>query len=91
MLGGNSGLGVETARALAHAGARVIVTSRKVSAGEDVVAKLRADGVQARIFICFGYDAVNAGVAAMKAAKASQPLAQRWQCCLSGQPPGSAA
>lgn len=44
--GGNSGLGVETARALAHAGARVILTSRKVSAGEEVVTKLRSDGVK---------------------------------------------
>ena len=44
--GGNSGLGVETARALASAGARVILTSRKVSAGEDVVAKLQEDGLK---------------------------------------------
>lgn len=44
--GGNSGLGVETARALAHAGARVILTSRKLSAGEEVVTKLKSDGVK---------------------------------------------
>ena len=40
---------METARALAHAGARVILTSRKVSAGEEVVTKLQADGVKARL------------------------------------------
>ena len=45
--GGNSGIGVETARALAHAGARVILTSRKVSAGEEVAASLKSAGVKA--------------------------------------------
>ncbi|KAL3151249.1 hypothetical protein ABBQ38_013088 [Trebouxia sp. C0009 RCD-2024] len=49
--GGNSGLGVETARALAHAGARVILTSRKVSAGEEVVTKLRSDGVKGSLHV----------------------------------------
>lgn len=44
--GGNSGLGVETARALASAGARVILTSRKVSAGEEVIAKLQEDDLK---------------------------------------------
>ena len=37
---------METARALAHAGARVILTSRSVSAGEGVVAKLKNAGVK---------------------------------------------
>ena len=44
--GGNSGIGIETARALAHAGAKVILTSRKVSAGEEVVAQIKKDGVK---------------------------------------------
>lgn len=44
--GGNSGVGVETARAFAQAGARVIITSRSVSAGEKVVASLKKDGVK---------------------------------------------
>ena len=39
--GGNSGLGVHTVAALASAGARVIMTSRNVGAGEDVAARLR--------------------------------------------------
>ena len=38
---------METARALAHAGARVILTSRKVSAGEEVAAALKSAGVKA--------------------------------------------
>jgi len=45
--GGNSGIGVETARALASAGAKVILTSRKVAAGEAVVASLKEAGVKA--------------------------------------------
>lgn len=47
--GGNSGIGVETARALAHAGARVILTSRKVSAGEEVAATLKSAGVKGEV------------------------------------------
>ena len=31
---------------MAHAGAKVILTSRKVSAGEEVVTKLKSDGVK---------------------------------------------
>ncbi|KAK9917512.1 hypothetical protein WJX75_005199 [Coccomyxa subellipsoidea] len=42
--GGNSGIGVETVRALAVAGARVIVTSRSVEAGQKVTEQLHADG-----------------------------------------------
>lgn len=45
--GGNSGIGVETARALASAGAKVILTSRKAAAGEAVVASLKEAGVKA--------------------------------------------
>ncbi|KAK9837292.1 hypothetical protein WJX81_004012 [Elliptochloris bilobata] len=41
--GGNSGIGVETVRALAAAGARVVLTSRSLSAGEDMAANLRKD------------------------------------------------
>lgn len=44
--GGNSGLGVETARAMAHAGARVILTSRKVEAGQRVAQELQTSGVK---------------------------------------------
>jgi len=44
--GGNSGLGVETARAMAHAGARVILTSRKVEAGQEVARQLQSSGVK---------------------------------------------
>jgi NAD(P)-dependent dehydrogenase (short-subunit alcohol dehydrogenase family) len=44
--GGNSGIGLETVRALAGAGARVIMTSRSVTAGQAVADKLLADGVK---------------------------------------------
>lgn len=40
---GNSGIGVETVRALATAGARVVFTSRSLAAGEEVAASLRKD------------------------------------------------
>jgi NAD(P)-dependent dehydrogenase (short-subunit alcohol dehydrogenase family) len=39
--GGSSGLGVETARALASAGAEVVITARNMSKGEAVVADIR--------------------------------------------------
>ncbi|BDA50603.1 Retinol dehydrogenase 11 [Coccomyxa sp. Obi] len=42
--GGNSGIGVETVRTLAVAGARVILCSRSVEAGQKVADQLKADG-----------------------------------------------
>ena len=45
--GGNSGLGVETVKALATAGSRVILSSRSVEAGKKVAEQLRAEGVKA--------------------------------------------
>lgn len=42
--GGNSGIGVESVRALASAGARVILTSRSVEAGQKVAQQLKAGG-----------------------------------------------
>lgn len=44
--GGNSGIGVETVRALAHAGAHVILTSRSVEAGQTVADEIKASGVK---------------------------------------------
>lgn len=44
--GGNSGLGVETVRALATAGSRVILTSRSVAAGEKVAKEIKVSGVK---------------------------------------------
>lgn len=41
--GGSSGIGVETARALAAAGARVLITGRDVDKGQAVMARLRVD------------------------------------------------
>jgi NAD(P)-dependent dehydrogenase (short-subunit alcohol dehydrogenase family) len=41
--GGNSGIGVETVRALAFAGARVILCSRSVAAGEKVAHEIISD------------------------------------------------
>ncbi|KAL3152905.1 hypothetical protein ABBQ38_012211 [Trebouxia sp. C0009 RCD-2024] len=47
--GGNSGLGVETARAMAHAGAKVILTSRKVEAGQKIAQELQSSGVKGAV------------------------------------------
>lgn len=47
--GGNSGLGVETARAMAHAGAKVILTSRKVEAGQKIARELHSSGVKGAV------------------------------------------
>ena len=44
--GGNSGLGKETARCLAAAGADVTLTARSAQAGNDVAAELQATGVK---------------------------------------------
>lgn len=44
--GGNSGLGKETARCLAAAGADVTLTARSAQAGDDVAAELQATGVK---------------------------------------------
>jgi NAD(P)-dependent dehydrogenase (short-subunit alcohol dehydrogenase family) len=41
--GASSGIGVETARALAFAGAHVVMACRSVAAGEEVAARLRAE------------------------------------------------
>src|SRR5450631_4787413 len=41
--GANSGLGVETARALAFAGANVVPACRSVTSGEKVATMVRAD------------------------------------------------
>lgn len=50
--GGNSGIGVETIRALATAGADVVLCSRSLAAGEAVAEELRQSGVKVRT-ICF--------------------------------------
>ena len=42
----NSGLGIETTRALAYAGAKVIFTSRDITAGEKAAAELQAAGLK---------------------------------------------
>eukprot|EP00884_Botryococcus_braunii_P023186 jgi/Botrbrau1/9551/Bobra.0089s0010.1 len=44
--GGSSGLGVETVRVLASAGAKVILGCRNVQSGEEVVDALKADGLK---------------------------------------------
>jgi len=43
--GGNSGIGVETARALCYAGCNVVLCCRKVEAGEKVAAEIEQDFV----------------------------------------------
>jgi len=45
--GANRGLGYETARQLGQAGATVIIGSRDAAAGEQAVAQLRAEGIEA--------------------------------------------
>lgn len=49
--GGSSGLGLETARALAATGGNVIITGRNLSAGEEVLAMLRRTGTGQHAFI----------------------------------------
>jgi NAD(P)-dependent dehydrogenase (short-subunit alcohol dehydrogenase family) len=44
--GANRGIGFEIARQLARAGARVILTARKLAAGQAAVEKLRQDGLE---------------------------------------------
>ena len=57
--GGNSGIGVETVRALATAGSRVILTSRSVPAGEKVAKDLKASGVKVKLCAA-GFPATSA-------------------------------
>lgn len=45
--GSTGGIGAATARQLAHAGARVIVTGRRAEDGERLAASIRADGFEA--------------------------------------------
>ena len=45
-VGGNSGIGVQTARALSHAGAKVIITSRNDEAGQEVAGQLNTAGLK---------------------------------------------
>jgi len=47
--GGNSGIGKETARALAGSGARVVITARDKARGESAVADLRAGGGRGQV------------------------------------------
>ncbi len=47
--GGNAGLGVETVRVLANAGAKVISACRDVQSGEKVADALRASGLKVRL------------------------------------------
>jgi short-subunit dehydrogenase len=47
--GGTAGLGVETARSLAAAGADVTITARSAAAGKHVAADIAASGVKARV------------------------------------------
>jgi NAD(P)-dependent dehydrogenase (short-subunit alcohol dehydrogenase family) len=46
--GGNTGLGAETVRVLALAGARVIMTSRSVEKGQEEADRIKAGGVKVR-------------------------------------------
>jgi NAD(P)-dependent dehydrogenase (short-subunit alcohol dehydrogenase family) len=50
--GGTRGLGLAMARAFAHAGAEIVVVSRKGDACEEVAAALRAEGAKAAACAC---------------------------------------
>ena len=50
--GGTRGLGLAMARAFAHAGAELVVVSRKADACDEVAAALRADGAKAAACAC---------------------------------------
>src|SRR5204862_7442228 len=50
--GGTRGLGLAMARGCAHAGAEVVVVSRKADACDEVVAALRAEGAKAAACVC---------------------------------------
>ena len=50
--GGTRGLGLAMARGCAHAGAEVVIVSRKQEACEEVVAALRAEGAKAAACAC---------------------------------------
>ncbi|KAK9863975.1 hypothetical protein WJX84_005465 [Apatococcus fuscideae] len=49
--GGNSGIGLETVRALALAGAHVVLLSRSVDAGKKIAESIRAEGVLGSISV----------------------------------------
>src|SRR5262245_49194147 len=49
--GANRGIGFEIVRQLARAGARVILTARKAKAAQAAVAKLKAEGLEAKFHI----------------------------------------
>ncbi|KAK9867911.1 hypothetical protein WJX84_009223 [Apatococcus fuscideae] len=51
LTGGNSGLGAETARVLAGIGARVIITSRRMSAGEKTAAAIQKAGPKGSVIV----------------------------------------
>ena len=50
--GGNSGIGAETVRALAAAGARVVLTSRDAAAGQEVAIRLAHEAGELKV-CCF--------------------------------------
>ena len=49
MTGGNSGLGFETARALARRGARVVLACRNPEKASEAIARLRAENPRADV------------------------------------------
>ncbi|KAK9817390.1 hypothetical protein WJX74_007547 [Apatococcus lobatus] len=49
--GGNSGIGAETVRALALAGARVLLLSRSVEAGQKVASSIQAEGAAGAVVV----------------------------------------
>ncbi|DBB15688.1 hypothetical protein WJX82_002856 [Trebouxia sp. C0006] len=51
LTGGNSGIGTETARVLAAAGARVIMTSRDIEAGQQVAKQLMQHQLKGQILV----------------------------------------
>ncbi len=55
--GGTSGIGLAIAKALADAGARVVISGRSQERGEEALEALRADGLDAQFLACDVSDA----------------------------------
>jgi NAD(P)-dependent dehydrogenase (short-subunit alcohol dehydrogenase family) len=57
--GGSSGIGIQTARALATAGAEVTITARNLTAGREVVAAIVASTGSANVDVLFAVEATR--------------------------------
>lgn len=79
--GGTSGLGLETVRLLAAAGARVILTSRSAAAGQTVADNLTAVGLKVPPWGSASSAACSTHVHAAHACRHRGMMADRQVCC----------